>query len=711
MALTWPPKKRAKIKLLILTGLERFIVFIANIKDSDVTVNGFLFEIKNGQKLPLKKGCPDELLGESPLRLNKAVMEIVRIGAESLNEKDQVPRPIEGNSGQNETESTEIAEADEGTPGENEMCGTPSIDDRDKTFSASMSASESKEIVDNSGKKNSNAINNDNSSNDNSSNDNSSNDNSSHRKDNENKNNIDDNNDDNDNTNNNKENGIKIIGGNSDNKNNSRNNNSYNNNNNNNNSNSNNNSASNSNNNDTNESKTEQEQENTGIASTILGWLKGNSSKNKLQTPSKEKHPNEPRQQVTTEQQPNRASVTPSDAEADEGIPGENEMCGTPSIDDKDKTVSASMSAFESKEIVDNSGRENSNNAINDDNSNNNGNSNNGNSNNGNINDNGNGHSNDNNNSNNNSNNNNSDINSHQNDNNNNNSKSKTGQEQEKTSTRTTSHGTSARRSSSILIFQKYLKDNSSKSKLQTLSNEKHPNEPQKQVTIEQQPNRASVTPSDEPAPLNDKGTQETEPGHDKSVLHRNNNGNTTNNNSKHNNINNTTPTTANNNNNSSDNIITNNNTKQNNSNNSSNGNNSDNNNKNNSNNNNNSDNNNTTTTDKNNANNSNNTDNNNNSSSSSSNNNNNNNTDNNNSNNSNAKNESKTRQEEKTGPRTKLEGTPVEGGGTAFKLLGSSSSLSSTRYLKSTCNSSKNKLQTPSNEEHSIEQQQTEQV
>ena len=515
MALTWPPKKRAKIKLLILTGLERFIVFIANIKDSDVTVNGFLFEIKNGQKLPLKKGCPDELLGESPLRLNKAVMEIVRIGAESLNEKDQVPRPIEGNSGQNETESTEIAEADEGTPGENEMCGTPSIDDRDKTFSASMSASESKEIVDNSGKKNSNAINNDNSSNDNSSNDN-----SSHRKDNENKNNIDDNNDDNDNTNNNKENGIKIIGGNSDNKNNSRNNNSYNNNNNN-NSNSNNNSASNSNNNDTNESKTEQEQENTGIASTILGWLKGNSSKNKLQTPSKEKHPNEPRQQVTTEQQPNRASVTPSDAEADEGIPGENEMCGTPSIDDKDKTVSASMSAFESKEIVDNSGRENSNNAINDDNSNNNGNSNNGNSNNGNIND--NGHSNDNNNSNNNSNNNNSDINSHQNDNNNNNSKSKTGQEQEKTSTRTTSHGTSARRSS--------------------------------------------------------------------------------------------------------------------------------------------------------------------------------------------AKNESKTRQEEKTGPRTKLEGTPVEGGGTAFKLLGSSSSLSSTRYLKSTCNSSKNKLQTPSNEEHSIEQQQTEQV
>ena len=77
MALTWLPKKRAKIKLLILTGLARFIVFIENIKDSDVTVNGFLFEIKNGQKLPVKKGCLDELQGESPLRLNDAVIEIV----------------------------------------------------------------------------------------------------------------------------------------------------------------------------------------------------------------------------------------------------------------------------------------------------------------------------------------------------------------------------------------------------------------------------------------------------------------------------------------------------------------------------------------------------------------------------------------------------------------------------------------------------------
>jgi hypothetical protein len=163
MALTWLPGKRVKIKLLILTGLEKFIVFIANIKDSDVAVNSFLFEIKNGQTLPVKKGFRDELLGESPLRLNNAVMEIVRIGAESLNEKDQVYNPIEGNSGQSETESTTIIKADEGIPGENGMCGTLSIEDKGKSVSA-----------------------------------------------NDNKNNIDDNDD---NTNN-KENGIKIIGGN-----------------------------------------------------------------------------------------------------------------------------------------------------------------------------------------------------------------------------------------------------------------------------------------------------------------------------------------------------------------------------------------------------------------------------------------------------------------------------------------------------------------
>jgi hypothetical protein len=210
MALTWLPKKRVKIKLLILTGLERFIVFIANIKDSDITVNYFLFEIKNGQKLPVKKGCLDELQGESPLRLNKAVKEIVRIGAESLNEKDQVPRPIEGNSGQNETGSTAIAEADEGIPGENGMCGTLSIEDKDKTVSASTSASESKEIVDNSGRENSNnAINNDNSNNK---------DNISRQNNNE-GNNVD-NNDNND---------IKINAGNDDNKNISSNNNHHNN--------------------------------------------------------------------------------------------------------------------------------------------------------------------------------------------------------------------------------------------------------------------------------------------------------------------------------------------------------------------------------------------------------------------------------------------------------------------------------------------------
>ena len=65
-------------------------MFIANITRSyDVTVNCFLFEIKDGQQLPVKKGCWTLLKGESPLRLNKQLQERVNIGAESLNAKEE----------------------------------------------------------------------------------------------------------------------------------------------------------------------------------------------------------------------------------------------------------------------------------------------------------------------------------------------------------------------------------------------------------------------------------------------------------------------------------------------------------------------------------------------------------------------------------------------------------------------------------------------
>ena len=61
-------------------------MFIANITRSrQVTVNCFLFEIKDGQQLPVMRGCWKELSGESPLRLNKQLQERINIGAESVN--------------------------------------------------------------------------------------------------------------------------------------------------------------------------------------------------------------------------------------------------------------------------------------------------------------------------------------------------------------------------------------------------------------------------------------------------------------------------------------------------------------------------------------------------------------------------------------------------------------------------------------------------
>ena len=136
--------------------MERYIVFIANITHSDVTVNCFLFEMKDGQQRPVVKGCFYELQGESPLRLNKAVMEIVSNGAESLSKKDQVSDLPEERSKRNETEKTLIIKGDNGTPGEKEMRNTQSVCVKDSTVPASENATESKEIVNSERRENNN---------------------------------------------------------------------------------------------------------------------------------------------------------------------------------------------------------------------------------------------------------------------------------------------------------------------------------------------------------------------------------------------------------------------------------------------------------------------------------------------------------------------------------------------------------------------------
>ena len=67
-------------------GLDRYIVFIANITNSDtVTINCFLFQIENSQKRPVQHGKFEFLKGNSPLRVNEKVLEKVHCEAESFN--------------------------------------------------------------------------------------------------------------------------------------------------------------------------------------------------------------------------------------------------------------------------------------------------------------------------------------------------------------------------------------------------------------------------------------------------------------------------------------------------------------------------------------------------------------------------------------------------------------------------------------------------
>ena len=98
--------------------MKRYIVLIANIKDGKPSVNCFLFEIQNGKQIPVEKGCFDVLYGDSPFRLNSFVMENVRNGAESLNDKDKVCKPADEMSRQDENKFRQTPEADKRNPGE-----------------------------------------------------------------------------------------------------------------------------------------------------------------------------------------------------------------------------------------------------------------------------------------------------------------------------------------------------------------------------------------------------------------------------------------------------------------------------------------------------------------------------------------------------------------------------------------------------------------
>ena len=106
--------------MLFHVGLERYIVFIANIRSShDVTVNSFLFEMRNGEQLPVMKGSFEELQGESPFRLNSDVMKTVRVGAESLREVKHV-HEFEKKSPRRKDTKPE-SQGDTGTQKEKEM--------------------------------------------------------------------------------------------------------------------------------------------------------------------------------------------------------------------------------------------------------------------------------------------------------------------------------------------------------------------------------------------------------------------------------------------------------------------------------------------------------------------------------------------------------------------------------------------------------------
>ena len=109
--------------------MKRYIVLIANIEDGKPSVNCFLFEIENGKQLPVEKSCFKGLDGDSPFRLNSFVMENVRNGAESLNDKDKVCTIAGKISIQGEKEIRQTLEADKRNP-EIGLSITPNIHDK-----------------------------------------------------------------------------------------------------------------------------------------------------------------------------------------------------------------------------------------------------------------------------------------------------------------------------------------------------------------------------------------------------------------------------------------------------------------------------------------------------------------------------------------------------------------------------------------------------
>ena len=126
--------------------MERYIVLIANIINDKASVNCFLFEIKNGKQLPVKKGCFEKLPEDSPFRLNSFVMKIVRNGAEWLNDKDQLRPPADDIVGQNQTERSKT---DRRNPGESKTDVIQNIHSEDRgAVSPGTNAAVSKETND-----------------------------------------------------------------------------------------------------------------------------------------------------------------------------------------------------------------------------------------------------------------------------------------------------------------------------------------------------------------------------------------------------------------------------------------------------------------------------------------------------------------------------------------------------------------------------------
>ena len=110
--------KFLEINFSFVTG--RYIVFIANITNTNAEVNCFLFGLRIGQEVPFQQGKFEKLPGESPLRLNTSVLEIINNSAEYLRDEDRFFKSTDKNTeikmGNETGKIHQITEADLTTP-------------------------------------------------------------------------------------------------------------------------------------------------------------------------------------------------------------------------------------------------------------------------------------------------------------------------------------------------------------------------------------------------------------------------------------------------------------------------------------------------------------------------------------------------------------------------------------------------------------------